>query len=609
MTLSSLSLTPAPSPPSTTGIPYIPESAPFSSAQRQFLNGLLAGLFTANGHRTAAAPTLARLPVTILVGTESGNGTTLAQRFKKAAASKGLAPTVVDLGDFEPESIQDLEHVALITSTHGDGQPPENAHALYAYLFSEEAPRLHNLRFSVLALGDRNYPQFCQCGRDFDRRLEELGAQRYHERIDCDVDYDPPFAQWLEGVVASLRALDSSSVRQKTTSRTPETTRPGALPAPSKPAGYSRRNPFSAQLLKLTRLNAEGSSKDTRHVEIDLGDSGLAYEAGDALGVFPTNCPAQVQSILDVLNFDGEEAVQTHTQERLPLRFVLIHRYEIRNLKPGFLRRMSQSPGDESLLSLLGSDAPETLAHYIREREIIDVLLDHPGAIESPQHFLACLEPLQPRLYSIASSQKAVGNSVHLTVGVVRYESRGRQCAGVCSNFFADRAAHEGLQVFVQPNRGFRLPKDPSTPIIMVGPGTGLAPFRSFLQERAATGAEGDAWLFFGDRSSKHDFIYRDELENFLRSRTLTRLDTAWSRDQEQKIYVQDRIQENGAELFNWLEKGAVLYVCGDASRMARDVDAALRAVIRDHSGQSEEATARYLDKLRAEKRYLRDVY
>lgn len=590
----------------TPGVPYIPESAPFSPEQRQYLNGLLAGLLTGSGASTAGSQPTPALPLTILVGTESGNCNSLARKLKKEAAAAGFAPDIIDLGNFEPATIKNLRHVVILTSTHGDGHPPENAHGFHTYLFSDDAPRVDGLNFSVLALGDRNYPQFCQCGKDFDRRLEELGGKRFQDRVDCDVDYEPGYKQWSQGVLASLKALDSETIGAAVSeSPGPRVQQDGA----AKPLVFNRANPLNVKLIRSVNLNSADSDKETRHIEISLGESGLSYEPGDALGVYPVNCPAAVQSILDALNADGEEAVEIHTEETVPLRYALTHHYEVRNIKPAFLRRLSEAHDLEALAGLLETGNQRELAAFIEEREIIDVLLEYPGVFQCPQALIECLEKLQPRLYSIASSPRAVGENVHLTVGVVRYDSLGRERKGVCSSFLAERAGDEALRVFVQPNRNFRLPADGDIPIIMVGPGTGIAPFRSFLQERQATAATGGAWLFFGDRHEQNDFLYRGELEGFRDAGVLTRFDTAWSRDHGEKVYVQQRMLENGAELFKWLEAGAVLYVCGDAQRMAPDVETALLEVIRIHGSNTESDASKYLEALRKKKRYLRDVY
>ncbi len=589
------------------GVPFIPESAPFSPKQRQFLNGLLAGLFSARLNGTTGTGNTA-LTLTILVGTESGNCMTLAKQLKKKATSAGFSPIVLDLADFDPESLQSLGHIAVLTSTHGDGNPPENAQLLYDYLHGDNAPDLSSLNYSVLALGDSNYAKFCQCGKDLDKRLEELGAKRLYERVDCDVDFEPPFEAWANGFLATLKT-EKTSVEAIRTSpvSSPRLVQSSAKPAQSK--GYNRRNPFTTKLIKSVNLNGEGSQKETRHCEISLQGSDLRYEPGDALGVFPRNCPALVQDILQALNFDGEEAVETPGGEQMPLRYALEHRYEIRSLKASLLRRIAGEAKIKALELLLSEERREDLEIYLHDRELIDLLMEYPGSIRSPHLLISILEPLQPRLYSIASDQEAAGGDVHLTVGVVRYQSHGRQRKGVCSSFLAERAGTDTLRVFVQPNRNFRLPADPTTPIIMVGPGTGIAPFRSFLQARQRQENRGASWLFFGDRNSQCDFLYRDELEALQSGGTLTKLSTAWSRDQGEKVYVQNRMQEESKEIYKWLQRGAHFYVCGDASRMARDVESALLDIIIEHGGKSAGDARAYLEILRNQKRYQRDVY
>lgn len=376
-------------------------------------------------------------------------------------------------------------------------------------------------------------------------------------------------------------------------------------------SAYSRKNPFPATLTTNRLLTLEGSEKDTRHLELSLAGSGLHYEVGDSLGVFPSNDPELVEEILQVLGFSGEEIVPTPDGENAPIRHALLKSYILTEPSKQLLQACAEKDsGAEFLRDMLDPDFKSELDKYLWGRGVIDPLVEFDAARFTPEEFVGLLRKLQPRLYSIASSQKAVGEAVHLTVATVRYESFGRPRKGVCSTFLAERAGGPGaVPVFVHSAKHFRLPEDPATPIIMVGPGTGVAPFRAFLQERAATGASGPSWLFFGEQRSRSDYFYQEEFEGWLASGVLTKLSTAFSRDQDYKIYVQHRLAENARELWEWLEQGAYFYVCGDANRMAKDVDKALHDLIAKEGGKTEEEATAYVAELKKAKRYRRDVY
>jgi sulfite reductase (NADPH) flavoprotein alpha-component len=457
-------------------------------------------------------------------------------------------------------------------------------------LQSPAQPRLENLSYSVLALGDTNYEQFCKCGKDVDARLEALGAKRIFERVDCNVDYDVPAAAWQEGVFAILETTAKSAPLPATN---------GALQVheeveEEKPEGWSRKNPFPAKLVANRKLNGEGSGKEVRHYEISLEGSGLNYVVGDALGVVPQNCPEYVNDLLKVLHFDGSELVPLAESGEVPIREALVNEYEVTKVPAALLKAVAERSADKTLADLLVPSGKEALAHYLWGREIIDLLIDYASVKFTPSEFVSHLKKLQPRLYSISSSINAFPEQVHLTVAAVRYESFSRQRKGVCSTFLADRADGK-VPVFVQESHSFRLPGNGDVPIIMVGPGTGVAPFRAFLHDRRAANAKGRNWLFFGDQRGATDFYYREELESMMAEGFLTRLSTAFSRDQKEKIYVQTRMLEEGEELWKWLEEGAHFYVCGDASRMAKDVDAALRRICETAGGLSAEAAADYI--------------
>ena len=602
-------------------IPCLPENAPFTPEQRAYLNGFLAGLFsraptpesTPGSQGPSTASQLASL--TVLFGSQTGNSEALAKRVAREAGRRGFAATVHDLGNYTAQQLASERRVLIVTSTYGDGEPPDNARTFWTSLTGSAAPKIPETQFSICALGDSNYPKFCGFGKDVDVRLETLGARRVAPRADCDVDFEEPFARWLDTTLSAMKEGNTepqtSNAEHRAEAMDVQSSKfdvESSALKPSVPA-YSRSKPFPAPLLVNQRLNAVGSEKDTRHFEFDLGGSGLEYEPGDALGVLPMNCAELVEEFLTALNFSGVEAVPGHGGS-VPVREALLRHYEITRIPPPFLQAMAERSGDELLKKLVASEANGQLKEFLWGREIIDLLLAHPAVTFTPIEFVGLLKKLNPRLYSISSSPKLNPGKVHATVNVVRYESLSRRRKGVCSTFLAERVPpNDPVSVYLHANTNFRLPAQGDTPMIMVGPGTGIAPFRAFLQERFAAGVTGKNWLFYGDQHSATDFMYRDELETYRRSGTLTRLDTAFSRDQTEKVYVQHRMRESAKELFAWLEGGAHVYVCGDAKRMASDVDAALHEIARDCGGLNSEQAAEYVARLRAEKRYQRDVY
>ncbi len=589
-----------------TVIPVLPENAPFTPEQRAYLNGFLAGLYSfttvpgAGAITSSAAKPLE--PLTILFGSQTGTAEKLAKTVAKEAGKHGFAPTLHDLAKYPTAQLASERNLLIVTSTYGDGEPPDNAKGFWEFLSGGSAPKLEQTRFSVLSLGDSNYPKFCQFGKDVDTKLAALGAKSVSPRVDCDVDYEEPFSKWLTTAVPALAqaAGSASSSSSPSSSSSIE-----AEPAEPK---FSKKNPFPAKLVTNRTLNAPGSGKDVRHFEIDLTGSDLRYEAGDALGVFPTNDPLLAEEIISALGAKPDDAVPGKDGAAVALRDALIGHYDINRIPQPFLKAVADKSGDEALKALLSADANGTLGKFLYGREIIDLLLGHPAAKFSAAEFIALLKKLQSRLYSISSSPKAHPGQVHLTVGVVRYETHGRKRGGVCSTFLAERASTSAVPVFVHENAAFRPPTG-DKPLIMCGPGTGIAPFRAYLEERRATGAKGRNWLFFGDQKSSTDFLYREELETFQKDGFLQRLDLAWSRDQAEKVYVQQRMLENAKELFAWLEDGGSFHVCGDASRMAKDVDLALHQVVERAGGKTPEQAADYIKKLKAEKRYQRDVY
>lgn len=550
-------------------VPLIPDSAPFSAEQRAWLNGFLAGMLSrGQAGATPAAPARPKPSLLIAFGSQSGNAEGLAKKLAKEANAKGFAARVAGMEALEPAEFAKEKNVLVVSSTWGEGDMPDNAAEFWNVLNSNgSSPKLAGMNYSVLALGDKNYGDtFCLAGQKLDKRLEELGATRVHPRVDCDVDFDELAKQWSEGVWKALEGLgtgDAPTVAAESAAVVSTEAKP------SEPEGYSKKNPFPAALIANLKLNGERSSKDTRHIAFSLAGSGLVYETGDALGVMVKNCPEVVNAVLTSHGFTGEESVPLPSGGEGSLREALTCHYEVR--------------------SLLGV-TPEKTA--------------------SAAEFVDSLRKLQPRLYSIASSLKAHPEEVHLCVGAVRYEKDGVAHKGVASTFLSDRLSPgEATGVFVHTAKHFRVPADGNTPMIMVGPGTGIAPFRAFLEEREATGAKGKNWLFFGDQKRTHDFLYEKQITDWVKSGLLTRLDTAFSRDQAEKVYVQNRMTDAASEVWQWLEEGAHFYVCGDASRMAKDVDAALHQIIAQCGNRSAEEAAAYVAEMKKNKRYARDVY
>ena len=591
-------------------IPFIPETAPFSTEQRAWLNGFLAGLHSsAPGGGATALPANAE-PLLILFGSQTGSAEGLAKKVAKESQQRGFAPKVLQLNDYESANLPAATKAVIISSTWGDGEPPDNAVNFWSWLNAESAPRLENLQFAVLGLGDKNYSDFCGASKKIDTRLETLGAKRLLPRGECDVDYEVAAKNWIDGLWDKLGSgsTNGAQINGNHTSLSSLPVGDGQSEGKASPAIplYDKAHPFPARLLKNLLLNQPGSGKEVRHFEIALGNSGLVYEVGDALGVIPENCPELVAQILAALKATGDEPAKVENSI-VPLRDALTKCFDLAKPPAELLAETARRSPASELAPLLAPDHAEDLKKWLRGRDLLDILT---LASFTFSELLPFLRKLAPRLYSISSSPKAHPGEVHLTVGAVRYECADRKRKGVASTFLADLAEKSGaVKVFVQPSHGFKSPTNGDTSMIMVGPGTGIAPFRAFLEERAALGATGKNWLFFGDQKRSADFLYEELLTTWHKSGFLTRLDLAFSRDQVEKIYVQDRMVENAAELWAWLEAGAHFYVCGDASRMAKDVDAALHKVIETAGGKSADDAKAYVAKLKSDKRYQRDVY
>lgn len=593
------------------------DNAPLTDEQIEQLNNLLQGMENwqvewlsgyLSGYRAAqeamAAPALEQAEVmpssvslTILFGSQTGNTEEVAAQLADKAKSHGIEARVFDMADYKPKQLKKEQYLAVLSSTHGEGDPPDNALDLYEFLHGRKAPKLNDLKYSVLALGDSSYEFFCQTGKDFDARLAELGASAIVPRVDCDVDYDDKAEAWINDLVNAL----SESAQPQSVPAGPVAAKPAAQ------SRYNRKHPFPAAVLTKQKLNGRGSDKETWHIELSLEDSGLQYQPGDALGIYPQNDPQLVDELISALGFAAETRVMLDNQSQT-LGEVLLHHCEITLLTRPLVEKWAALADSDDLNQLLADTT--TLNDWLRGRDVLDLVKSYPVAGLDASQFVGLLRKLPPRLYSIASSQAAVEDEVHLTVATVRYTSYDRERSGVASTWLADRLAEdETVPVYIDGNKNFKLPDNDNAPIIMVGPGTGVAPFRSFMQEREERSAQGRNWLFFGDQHFLTDFLYQAEWLDWRQSGLLTRLDVAFSRDQQDKIYVQHRLREQAADLWQWLQDGAYIYVCGDAVNMAPDVNEALLDIISEQGEMNRDEANEYLRQLARDKRYQRDVY
>ncbi|MCW8806888.1 MAG: assimilatory sulfite reductase (NADPH) flavoprotein subunit [Rhodanobacter sp.] len=540
-----------------------------------------------------AAPRL-----TIVYGSQTGNARRLAEQLARRSSEAGLPVRLLRADAYPQRELAQERYLALVISTQGEGEPPDDARGLVEFIAGKRAPKLPTLQFSVLGLGDSSYPLFCAIGRQLDARLAELGATRLAPLGEADVDVETVATPWLDTALEQAREAFKTNL---------SAARITPLHAVSNQAIHTRDNPFAAAVLANQCIVARGSEREVRHLELSLEGSGLHYQPGDALGVWPRNPSALVAQWLDALQMDGEREV-THQGRTLPLRRWLTAEREITRLSRPFVKALAEAGKHAALIDLLRPERVAELAVLLARDQPIDLLRHYPQAWE-PEALLAALRPLSPRLYSIASSSRAVGEEVHATVAVVDYQAHGSQHWGAASSFLAATNEDGTLPVFIESNERFRLPADPARDIIMIGPGTGVAPFRAFVQERAETGASGRNWLFFGNRHFAQDFLYQTEWQEALKCGALHRLDLAFSRDTEQRIHVQQRLRESGAELYAWLKGGACLYVCGDSSHMAKDVHAALIDLMAEHGSLAPDAASAWLDQLLQQGRYARDVY
>ncbi|HDX8614694.1 assimilatory sulfite reductase (NADPH) flavoprotein subunit [Aeromonas dhakensis] len=567
-----------------------------NTQQLAWVSGYLYGLSQAGSQPvvTGAAATPSG-NLTILYGSQTGNAKGVASAIKAQAEARGLPVTLTSMADYKPKQLKKETHLLLVVSTYGEGEPPESAVDLYEQLKKGKVGKLEGLKFAVLGLGDSSYEFFCQTGKDFDSLLTKAGADRVHELASLDVDYQDAAKAWGEQALNAIAATLSAGPAGSSVA--------SAVQQAVGHSQYSKENPFPARLSVNQKITGRDSTKDIRHIEISLEESGIRYQPGDALGIWFDNDADLVGEVLALAHLSGDEATA-----RGSLREVLSRELELTRLHGGFITGLADISDNAALKDLAGDKAQVNA--LVASAQVVDVLKRFPTALTAEQ-LIGLLRPLTPRLYSIASSQSEVEEEVHLTVGVVRYpQDDGTVRSGAASSYLADRLPEDAeVRVFVEHNDNFRLPANPDTPVIMVGPGTGIAPFRAFLQEREAQGADGKNWLFFGNPHFTQDFLYQVEWQRYVKSGLLSKISLAFSRDQANKIYVQDRLREAGLELYQWLEAGAHFYVCGDANHMAKDVQEALLDVIAEHGQKSREEAEEYLSELRRAKRYQRDVY
>ncbi len=573
----------------------------YSPTQLAWLSGYFWGMVNQQpGIIPASAPAVTAASITLISASQTGNARRLAEQLRDDLVAAKLNVNLINAGDYKFKQIGQEKLLLIVASTQGEGEQAEEAVALHKFLQSKKAPQMKETAFAVFALGDTSYEFFCQAGKDFDNRLAELGAERLLARVDADVEYHAQAEAWRKQVVEVLRQRVPAD-----TSGQPAATLAGAVnQIDSSP--YTKEQPLTALLSVNQKITGRDSDKDVRHIEIDLGDSGLRYQPGDALGVWFENCPALVQELVELLWLKGDEPVEVNGKT-LTLSDALQSHIELTQNTTPIVEKYAALCRDETLTALL-SDKP-ALQQFAQNTPFVDMVRQAPTELDA-QQLIDLLRPLTPRLYSIASSQAETESEVHITVGAVRYEIDGRARSGGASGYLADRLEEDGeVRVFIEHNDNFRLPANPETPVIMIGPGTGIAPFRAFMQQRENDGARGKNWLFFGNPHFTDDFLYQVEWQRYVKDGLLTNISLAWSRDQPEKIYVQDKLRERGAEVWEWLQDGAHIYVCGDANRMAKDVEQVLLEIIAEQGSMDLETADEYLSELRQDRRFQRDVY
>ena len=573
--------------------PYFPKEAPFSGKQRQWISGFLAGLQQNSGSKTNKEVPDRKTFVNFLYGTQTGNSETLAREAANLASKNNFKTELASLDEVSMDKLKEMKNVIFVVSTYGEGEMPDGAQLFWESLSSDIAPKLHEMQYGVLALGDTSYEMFCNAGKLIDFRLEQLGAKRLVNRIDCDLDFETHSKEWIKNTLQLFGDNKKLNITE--------------LDSSNELVTWNKKNPFFAEISANKILSGKSSNKEIRHYEIELSDSGISYEVGDTLSVLPLNDKKLVELIIKRLGVNKSYRPNTFKNT---LQFLLLNNFEISSPNKDFINAISEISKDTKLKSLLDSNKKNKIDDFLLGKDILDLMNLDSSLTLTPEKFLSLLKPLQPRAYSISSSPNVHEGQVHLTISRVKWQNLDRIHKGVCSNFLADsESSVTQAGIFVTPNNSFRIPEDDLRSIIMIGPGTGLAPFRAFLEEREFRKAKGKNWLFFGDQTRKNDYIYKDEIMNFKKSGLLTKLDLAFSRDQKSKIYVQHKMKEAAYEFFKWIDEGAYIYVCGDANYMAKDVDIALHQIVKDQGKFNEVESKKYVDDLKREKRYLRDVY
>ena len=573
----------------------------YSPTQMAWLSGYFWGMVNQQPGAVAApvaAPAAAA--ITLISASQTGNARRVAEQLRDDLIAAKLNVNLVNAGDYKFKQIGQEKLLLIVASTQGEGEQAEEAVALHKFLQSKKAPQMKDTAFAVFALGDTSYEFFCQAGKDFDSRLGELGAERLLDRVDADVEYKDVAQEWRKRIVEVLK----QRVPANTSGQAAPTLAGSVNQVDSSP--YTKELPLTATLAVNQKITGRDSDKDVRHLEIDLGDSGLRYQPGDALGIWFENDPQLVQEVVELLWLKGDETVEVNGKS-LSLCEALQHHIELTQNTTPIIEKYAGLCRDEHLTGLLADKT--ALQQYAQTVPFVDMVRRAPTELDA-QQLVDLLRPLTPRLYSIASSQAETESEVHITVGVVRYDIDGRPRTGGASGYLADRLQEDGeVKVFIEHNDNFRLPSNPEAPVIMIGPGTGIAPFRAFIQQRDNDGASGKNWLFFGNPHFTDDFLYQVEWQRYVKDGLLTNIDLAWSRDQAEKVYVQDKLREKGAEVWQWLQEGAHVYVCGDANRMAKDVEQALLEIIAENGVMDLETADEYLSELRLDRRYQRDVY
>ncbi|CAD83679.1 sulfite reductase (NADPH) flavoprotein beta subunit [Candidatus Blochmanniella floridana] len=550
-------------------------------------------------------PDLIDNTIIVISASQTGNARNIAKQLYSDLVEAGLRAVLFSAGEYKFKKISEISLLIFITSTHGEGEPPEEALALYKYLFSEKALRMEKTSFIVLSLGDRSYEYFAKAGKDFDKRFEDLGANRLYDRVDLDVDFQSEVDKWKEKVVSLCKSKIVSIVSKDKCINIQNNI---VFKKKNPVTSYCKEFPLIAYLLNRQKITSCNSLKDVHHLEFDISGSGLCYQPGDALGIWYENDYNLVYELLELLNLTGRESVQIKNQS-MCLDEALVKYCDLTQNTPVVVKSIATISQDKILLNLLQNQ--NQLNSFCSTTPIVEMFYQISMTKQlSSQELIQILRPMRPRFYSIASAQSEVGEEIHITVSVVRYTINGRIRSGGASSYLVDRVQdHDEIRIFVESNDNFRLPKDPNVSIIMIGAGTGIAPFRSFMQQRALDKALGKNWLFFGNLKFTDDFLYQIEWKTYFKSGILNKIDTAWSRDQDYKVYVQDKLLSNGLELWDWIQKGAYIYVCGDAKYMARDVEQALVTVVSIHGNMNMDQSNDFWNEMRVQHRYQRDIY